>query len=43
MYTATIKSLFGGVTQVTITANSYNDALVIAQAQYGASLLYVQS
>ena len=42
MYTATIKSIFGGVTTVTITANSYNDALTIAQAQYGSSLVYVQ-
>ena len=41
-YTATVKSLFGGVTTVSIVAESYNVALTIAQAQYGSSLLYVQ-
>ena len=42
-YTATVKSLFGGTTTVKIMAESYNDALTIAQSQYGDKLVYVQS
>jgi hypothetical protein len=42
-YTATVKSQFGGTIAVGILAESYNDALTIAQAQYGELLVYVQS
>ena len=42
-YTATIKNFFGGCTTVSITAYSYNDALVIAASQYGDRVIYVQN
>lgn len=42
-YKATVKSFFGGSIQVAIQAYSYNDALVIAQSQYGDKVIYVEN
>ena len=41
-YYATIRTLFGGASRVPVLATSYNQALTIAQSQYGDRLVYVE-